>query len=336
MPTPPPPDASGSAAHASSDPVIGTAQRVAQLTGPGSINATDTRWNLYGADLGSMFWHAGSLYMVFGDSYGPSKQDWRSNTMARIAAPDPAAGLRFTSMVTDAAGAATELLGSLKVDGLEHTVIPTYGISVGQRIVLHYMSVRRWVAPGRWQLNYSGLAYSDDGGQTWVKDPLARWPADSNFGQVAMVPAGGMVYLFGIPGGRFGDAELARVPSADLLDLAAFEYWDGRAWTGDPSAAAAVVPAPVGELSVRWSTYLHRWLMMYLDEPRSAIVLRTAERVTGPWGPEHVVATAAAFPQLYAPYLVPMETGPDVYFTMSQNAAYQVFLIRVRVGPPPG
>lgn len=150
--TPAPPPAAPARAASSPMLTVGTVAKVAQLTGPGSLSATDRRWNLYGADLGHTFWHEGSLYMVFGDSYGPDRQDWRSNTMARIASPDPAGGLRFASMVTGPTGAAAELLGSLKVDGVEHTVIPTAGVSIGHRMVLHYMSVRRWVAPGRWEL----------------------------------------------------------------------------------------------------------------------------------------------------------------------------------------
>src|SRR5579864_3285402 len=37
-------------------PSLGDVVRVAQLTGPGSANATDIRWNVFGADLGHMFW----------------------------------------------------------------------------------------------------------------------------------------------------------------------------------------------------------------------------------------------------------------------------------------
>jgi hypothetical protein len=73
--------------------------------------------------------------------------------------------------------------------------------------------------------------------------------------------------------------------------------------------------------------------MMYLDEGRSAIVLRTAPRLTGPWGAEEVVTTAARYPQLYAPYMLPLQTGSDVYFTMSQFGEYQVYLMKLRLHP---
>jgi hypothetical protein len=280
-----------------------------------------------------MFWNDGSLYMVFGDTYGPAHGDWRSNTMARVASPDPAQGLRFTAMITGPAGTAGELLSSLKVDDVEHTVIPTYGISVGHRMILHYMSVRRWVVPGQWIVNGSGLAFSDDGGTVWVKDPAATWPATSNFAQVAMVASGGDIYLLGIPAGRFGGVQVARVSQEKILQLPAYRYWDGQAWNADRTRATTLVPGPVGELSVRWSPSLRRWMMLYLDEGRAAVVLRTAPALTGPWGAETIVAAAAQYPGLYAPYLVPVDTGRDVYFTMSQAGPYEVFLMRGTLGP---
>ena len=310
---------------------LGGVTRVVQVTGPGSVNDTARRWDVYGADLGHMLWYEGSLYMVFGDTFGAGGHDWRSNTMARIASPAPGSGLPFASMITSPNGAASELLASKKVDGVEQTVIPTYGIAVGGRMYLHYMSVRHWVAPGQWQINYSGLAWSDDGGHTWTKDPRTRWPAGSNFGQVAMVQQRDMVYLLGIPAGRFGGVQIARVGTADLLNPGDYRYWDGTEWSADAGAASTVVPAPVGELSVRWSAYLGRWLMMYLDESRSAVVLRTTAQLTGPWSGEQVVAAAARYPELYAPYLVPVETGRDVYFTMSQYGPYEVYLMRARL-----
>ncbi|MDP8932036.1 MAG: DUF4185 domain-containing protein, partial [Actinomycetota bacterium] len=82
---------------------------VAQLTGPGSINRTDERWNVHGTDLGHLFEHEGQLVMVFGDTFGPEKRDWRSNALARLshATRD---GLHIESMVTDARGWARELI----------------------------------------------------------------------------------------------------------------------------------------------------------------------------------------------------------------------------------
>jgi hypothetical protein len=313
--------------------------QIARELGAGSINQTDVRWGLYGADLGHMFTHKGKIYMTFGDSFGgpaadpffsQPHSDWRSNTMAYIKpSAAPSHGLFFEGMITDKPGHAKELLSSKKITGDEQTVIPTYGVSTGHRMFLHYMSVREFDQPGHWALNYSGLAHSDDDGQNWTKDMNATWPGNSNFGQVAIVEQGDWLHFFGIPGGRYGGVQLARVRSKTILDLATYQYWNGKSWqTNDPSHAVSIVPAPVGELSVRWNSYYKKWLMMYLNDPQGLIILRTADQLTGPWDNGRVVVTAQQYPALYAPFITPMwNNGPDIYFTMSLFGPYSVYLL---------
>jgi hypothetical protein len=314
---------------------LGSLSVTQQLTGPGSPNQTFERWNVGGTDLGFTFFHEGDLYMVFGDTYGRERSDWRSNTMAKMAdVESPAGGLEIEHFISDPSGRATELLSSQKVYWVEQTVIPTNGTSVDSRMILHYMSVRRWVAPGQWRINHAGLAYSDDGGQTWTKTGPV-WAETSNFGQVAFVQDDsepGSVYLFGIPAGRFGQVRLARVPGAGILRSAAYEYWDGSGWSRAESEAATVVPAPVGELSVAWSGYLERWVMMYLDERVDAIVVRTADELTGPWTKPSLVASARDHPQLYAPFIIPFDSNePEIFFTMSRWDSYNVYLMHLRL-----
>lgn len=306
-----------------------------QLTGPGSPNQTFERWNVGGTDLGFTFFHKGDLYMVFGDTYGRERSDWRSNTMAKLADIDsPAGGLQIEHFISDPSGRASELLSSQKVYWVEQTVIPTSGISVDPRMFLHYMSVRRWVAPGQWRINHAGLAYSDDDGRTWTKSgPM--WGERSNFGQVAFVrdeTQPEQVYLFGIPAGRFGQVRLARVPADAMLRPREYQYWDGSRWTGVETDAAMVVPAPVGELSVAWVGYLESWVMMYLDQRHNAIVVRTSEALTGPWSEPRLVASARDHPQLYAPFIIPFDSNePEIFFTMSRWDSYNVYLMHVRL-----
>jgi hypothetical protein len=308
---------------------------VSQLTGETSLNRTAERWGVYGTDLGHMFWHRDHLYMVFGDTFGEGGlggKHWRSNVMARVADPDPRSGLPFDTMITGTDGRAKELIPSKKVSGVEKTVIPTYGVSAGGRMYLHYMSVRRWGDGGRWEVGHSGLAYSDDDGATWNTPKSATWPGGGGFDQVAMVNAGGYVYSLGIPQGRFGGVRLRRVREADMLVPARYEYWNGAGWTADASAAAVIVPPPVGELSVLWSEAHHRWLMTYLNSDRRAVVLRTAPALAGPWDDERVLLSGTDFPGLYGPFLVPgQKATEDLYFTLSLWGKYNVFLAHAKI-----
>jgi hypothetical protein len=309
---------------------------ITPVTGPTSRNRTDLRWYVYGTDLGHMFEHEGRLYMAFGDSFGPPGHpptfgdDWRSNLLAWSRDRDPRDGISFEGMITDRPGHAKELIRDEDVPLEEQpsTTIPTNGISLGKRMVLHYMAVRAFTGPGFWSLTGSGLAYSDDDGNTWTLPEDATWPEGSNFGQVAFVEQGAHAYLFGIPGGRFGAAKLARVERDRLLDLERYEFWDGTRWAATEDDAAVVVPAPVGELSVQWNSHYRKWLMTYLndDDQVNAVVIRTADCLTGPWSEEEVIVTAEEAPQLYAPYIPPRwNNGPDVYFTLTQFGPYDVF-----------
>ncbi|WP_404402131.1 DUF4185 domain-containing protein [Pelagibacterium halotolerans] len=312
---------------------------VNQITGGGGVTPTAGQWDIHGTDLGHMFFHKDALYMVFGDTFGPrglfGRRNWRSNTMARIADPDPQNGLPIETMITGADGQARELIQSRKIDGLEKTVIPTHGVSIGDRIYLHYMSVRTWGRPGRWEVGHSGIAYSDDDGQSWVVPSGAVQAQPIGFEQVAFVRDGDILYSLGIPEGRFGGAKLRRVATDQILARNAYEYWTGTEWVSDPAAARVIVPAPVGELSVAWSEAHGCWIMMYFDPERNAIVLRLASELTGPWTDAQVVVTAQDYPGLYAPYIVPGSAiDTSLYYTMSQWGPYNVFLMRTTLEWP--
>jgi Domain of unknown function (DUF4185) len=333
------------AAPGSAQTSVGQANPVALITGAKSINATEERYEIKGTDLGIMWAdERGRILAAFGDTFGarwagvesgfarPAIIDWRSNTLARSSDRNPADGMSFDDYVTDRPGHAKELVPSLKREGVETTKIPTGGINIDGRNYLAYMSIRKFTEPGQWITNYSGVAYSDDGGQNWTDAPSARRPntagLDNTFQMIAYARRDGYVYAFGTPNGRFGAAHLARVPEDQLLDNSAYEYWTGQGWErGSSTIATPIVAQPVGELSVRFDKTLNSWEMMYLDESRKAIVLRLAPHPTGPWSAEIPVATATEYPDLYGGFLNPDSNGTDLYFTMTQYKTYNVLMM---------
>lgn len=310
---------------------------VAWVTGPDSPNQTGARYDIDGTDLGSMFAAGDTLYIAFGDTFGccrPAEggaggKNWRNNALAYTTDRDLEDGITFDGMIT---GAHDRARAVLLRQGSDITVIPTYGIAVDDRLYLHYMAVKLWGPPGRWLLNRSGWAYSDDGGKSWTQPDDAVWKGDTNFGQAALIEHEGYVYVFGIHGGRFGGVQLARVPRGAVLDMNAYEYWDGASWANNLDAAVEIASAPVGELSVAWNAYLDRWIMTYLDEVRRAIVIREAPALTGPWSEPFQVVSADDYPSLYGAYLHPWASdGETIYFNMSQWGPYNVLLMRARL-----
>ena len=307
---------------------------VALLTGsdPAAVNQTGADYCVDGTDLGSSFLYNDQIYIVFGDTFDTHKNGWRSNTLAISSDDDPSDGITFDRMIEAYPGYAAELLPAKRIDYDEITVIPTYGVAVGGRLFLHYMSVEHWGEPGHWTLGSAGWAYSDDAGEHWTKDEAAVFPGDTNWGQVAIVEHEGYLYLFGIPGGRYGSVRLARVEPESLLDINTYTYWDGSEWQTDGTAAIDVVPGPVGELSVRWNSYYQRWLMMYLIDNEGLVELRSAPDLTGPWDEPRVVVRSTDYPSLYAPYIYPKwNDGPEVWFNLSLFGPYNVWLFQTSV-----
>ena len=309
----------------------------------GSINATSEKWQVAGTDLG-ITWEADdtTLLVAFGDSFrdptsnDPVAKDWRSNTLALSTDKNLHDGMTVNFMVEDWPGHARQFIA--RTPGFaadqEATVIPTAAIAIGARSYVHFMSVAKWGARGIWSTNYSALVYSDDRGESWTRAGGVRWSGDSKFAMAAFAKMDGFVYVFGTPSGRFGGVRLARVAEASLLDPAAYEYFAGDGYRKSEAAAASIVLSSVGELSVQRHKKRGTWLMTYLNQPRQAIVLRTADRPEGPWGEERVLLDTSdqAHPNLYGGYMHPWGLEEDaLYLTVSKSRCYNVFLVRVPI-----
>ncbi|MGW0042155.1 DUF4185 domain-containing protein [Rhodococcus sp. NPDC003348] len=317
---------------------------VAQLTGHGSINRTDKRWQVNGTDLG-ITWESkpGEVTIAFGDTFGKdwtppgaNGTDWRSNVVGHSTDRDLSDGLTIDSMVQDSRCHAAEVLGSRKIKNWETTTIPTSGFALGDRQYMSYMSVRRWsVVPGLWYTNYGGIAYSDDNGRTWTKDPYARWEnifGLNNFQVASMVPAGDHVYLFGTPNGRLGTVAVARVAKDQVLNKTAYQYWVNGEWT----PVGEKWPTPIlhdtaAELSVRYDEARGLWQMSYLDTVAGAIVLRQSTSPQGTWTKGVPVVRSADYPAMYGGFIHPWSTEHDLYFTMSEWDSYNVYLMRAQL-----
>jgi len=333
------------------------------VDGPASSNNTFQRFGISGADLG-IVWDNGDpgndqALIAFGDTYGDCSvagQQWRRNTMFRspdrtlsdgIAVPDGAVGQQYSGSPENQPNFSKEIIDSLNLVASEPSVIPTAGISVGTTQYVNFMSVKQWGNPGRWTTNFSAIATSIDNGQNWaVNLATIRSAAPNNVRGVPFVsgnqsfqqgafmrPGDGYVYSFGTRAGRGGAAYLARVPEGSVLDLTQYEYWNkpffkSGSWVlNKPSAATAVIPAPVSEMSAQYNTYLQKYVVLYCNGSNN-VVIRTAPAPQGPWSAPQVLVKSAQIPGgLYAPFIHPWSSGKDLYFNLSLWSAYSVMLM---------
>lgn len=305
--------------------------KVAQITGEDSENKTQSRFGVWGTDLGSMAQVGDRVYMFGGDTFGnEDSAHWRSNVLFIIEDDDPSDGLTIVDAVTDRTGRAKELLSSQKLPGTEHTVIPTNIFAIDETLYCIYMSVSVWGDPGEWTCRYSGLARSEDLGQTWKKLTDVRWPGDSNFIQTANYQVGDMMYFWGIPGGRTGGVAVMKVPVDKVEDYESYLYYVGDDEKGEPKwvqgsegvmQAKVVIEDSVGEISVIYNEYLGNFLLTYLSHNTYTIVMREGLTPWGEWSKPYTLVTGAQYPSLYGAYMLPQyveENGKVVYFAMSQ------------------
>lgn len=331
---------------------IGPTELLSKVTGVDSLNETHLTFGIHGTDLGFL-WDAGQgrVFCMFGDTYGegwqgpgagPSSADWRRNVLLSSRSRDlDNEGLRFDSgLVRPARGGANQVIRSSrlnvpKVNFPEHTLIPNGGITVDGVHYVHWMSVMIWLKKGRWRTFQAGIARSDDDGRTWTKPLRGRFPnllGRNRFQVGTFARDDQWVYLLGTTNGRHGAAHLGRTRPGKVDDVSAYTFWDGTQWQTSQRRAAPIFPGPVGEASLAYHTGLQRWLCMHLDEDRSAIVLRSAAQITGPWTEGEVVVSGAEYPALYGGYLHPwFLDGDHLYWTMSQWAPYNVFLMKTPV-----
>lgn len=309
----------------------GSTQAVFQMTGMDSPNRTQNV-NVLGTDLGVMWDDGrGGMITAFGDSAGlglpnlltGSMWAWTSNVLFRSTTTDPSKGIYFDSVVPNP-------LPSPKIPGIEISLIPTAGISVGGVQYMSMMSVRTWGDHGKWETNFATLAVSGDGGQTWAQLPTTRRAnvdGHERFQQNAFLKTGGFVYRYGTPAGRDQAGFLSRVPEAAIADLDAYEYWDGKEWKHNDPLASAPIVGNVGELSVQWNDHLGQFVMLTTDQANS-VVLRTASAPEGPWSPPRVLVEARDLPTAYAPMIFPYQTGDDLYYLLTVHSQYNVLLMR--------
>ncbi len=157
-------------------------------------------------------------------------------------------------------------------------------------------------------------------------------PARPQWGAAAVVH-GGWVYVYGTARpdrqGVFGfSLRVARVRPADLVDLGAWRYWDGRRWQARADRAAVLVPAERG-VSQTLSVFERdgRWYALSKRDEflGSEVAVWRAPSPAGPWDDGTTVASLPsdvdAGKLRYMPLAHPdLHPGPDrVLVSYSRN-----------------
>lgn len=233
------------------------------------------------------------------------------------------------------------------------TITDQIGTVAGTRHYAYYQSIA-YLATQVYN-NYLGIAYSDDKGNTWIRegvtgatyntvDSTKVWANDSQWNQKFMqqwptLATDGYVYCLSSMNGRQGDAYISRVLVDNILTKSSYTYWDGTTWNSSIAAATSIYTGPQGEPSLFFHQGSNKWLSVYLSTETltNNIVIRSATDPQGPWGDSQILLQPT-FGTLdhYGGFIHTLSnTSPqstsDFYFHVSLWAPYETFLMKTTI-----
>jgi hypothetical protein len=170
---------------------------------------------------------------------------------------------------------------------------PEHGVFVDGRVFFYYLGVQTTSSESVWGFRTLGAGLAEFDLETGLARQILRngdwllWrntTDDLHFGVHASL-ADSYVYLFGSARtGVQSTAWLARVPEARIAERDAYEFLcsSDPSWTNDLSRACSLGPS-AAEFSVAYNAFLGAYAMVYIDEYRKRLMIRTAPELWGPY-----------------------------------------------------
>lgn len=281
--------------------VLARATKIAQLVGDfdrerqqPTLNQTQSRYKLGATDLGVPFRHKDRTYLLFGDTFGSRGGD----PIAYTTDTNPEDGIALT-FIADNTGTYKPIhIPGIKQGPFE---VPMEGTSIGGKMYIYHTTD----STGEAKMGRSIVAVSNDDGNTFaylydlskrhfinvsvVEVDLAAWkgfPQDKGIG----------LAMFGSGPYRQSDVRLAFQPAEQIEVRESVRFFTGLDRSGKPTCSSKEEDAQplfnqpcVGELSVTYNRFIHKWIMLYNCFLKRGINLRTADQPWGPWSESQVI-----------------------------------------------
>lgn len=226
--------------------------------------------------------------------------------------------------------------GRLPKQAEDISTIPTSTFNNGDSMYTSVMNVKNW-DDGTWQTRSSQLYKSTDGGRTWEPVKPLVWANsgaahDNPFQVQSFAPSDdGYTYMYGTQDGRANDGmHVARVPTDQIENPAAYEYWNGSGFDADqyPATSPAILAPPsgyegVGEPSVHF--YDNRALVTFNDNMGNVFTSSSTDGVT--WSPPQLVT---AQPGAYGVFQSPLSGGDSIDASISLWKPYGTHLVQIQ------
>ena len=331
------------------DERVSYVSKIDLLTGPDSKNNSEVLLNsgIWGTDLGISFDFKGQTVFLFGDSFSSENRQgmWYSNFIATSSDKQLYDGISFDEVISTDRGMAKPFAQGAHQDGnptdnrVEVTKIPTGAVTIGDTVYLFYMSVRYWGTSGKWNVNYNQCLKSQDL-YNWEEVEGLVWTEElaSNFGQIYPLddPNSDYIYIYGIPGGRYGRMVCGRVLESEIEDFEKYEYEVGdNEWINGSEGLAELHKNPyylsetrTAEPCITYNPYLGKY--MFLNSV-GGVFMYTANNPYEKFENKVKLFDGTVAPA-YGPFTCPNlyeKDGKAFYMVGSEWGIYNVHLIKI-------
>lgn len=306
---------------------------------------------------------------TYGDSIlslsGEDGSSWRDNTFSWTLDRDASDGVSGFTEPVDALGAPMELFPETADEaaynaahrgdpceepcGAREILWPMDAVEDQDRVLLFYDKIHG--EPGEWNFfsRGYGVAVWEDPDSAPTR-PEARPGQDEptllftrptdNYGMSALLLD--QLYAYACEGEDGWDkpCRVARVPPQEVLDPAAWRFWDGAAWQADREVAAELFQG-ASQMTVRWNEALGAYLAVYMEGASGVVYGRVAPAPEGPWS-DKVKLFKAEDAQSGFPYSAvhhpEFDDGGTIlvtYYRGTGDWTGEIRAVRVELGPSP-
>ncbi len=294
--------------------VSGSTRKVCQLTGEhdGEIgqpthNRTQSRYKVWGVDLGGTFEHRDKLWIVFGDTFATDAWPPTSNPEATSGPGNPLAGdsIAFTTDTdpTDCISLdyVTRPDGTFYAPDLEEDgrFVQLDGISAGSSMYVWQTSDEAGSILTKTESDGRSPRVIYRFSESKFRHLTATVTQDTTIPGLEELGGTEWVLIFGNGAWHETDPYLAVVPFAQIEDRGALRFFAGREgevprWTAEESEAApifdtatnpeGILPTEgcVGSVDVHYSPTAEAWIALY-DCGLLLLEMQTAAQPWGPW-----------------------------------------------------
>jgi hypothetical protein len=275
-----------------------------------AFNRTESTAKIQGTDLGNQFMVDDRMCILFGDTaFSDPNAIFNLDTIAfaDVASFDPKAGLPLTF------NAQPPVIAG-KRDSQKAFSVPLDGITVDKAMYLFYsLDSISLQGPKYMTFGHTDVVKSIDGGFNFTD--LYTFSAE-NFLNVSintvqganlgLPQLGDTLAIWGTGIYHSSEPYLAAMPLSAIETGSPKYYYAGvqngaPVWVqGNEDAAAPLFQDPtIAELSVRYNTYLHAWMMTYTSLSVHGVCVRLSATPWGPWTSplrlQHIVVNAPAY-----------------------------------------